>query len=341
MHVHKSGGTSIRASLERTLQPGSLAPRRMEPGAALGSFTDLDALGPEPRARLVVTDEERAELARHHAVAGHFSLPTLSALAPPERIGTVLREPRARVVSHYLYLRFKVALRTLWHPYDAAAAAEGTLVEFLSDRRTAALTDNLTCRLLLRGDPRIDDDEFIAERDLDAIAGAAWERLSELGMVRVLEVPEDVWAGIGELFGIEVEPARANVTGGDGIWPGTLPVPPFGGGEALALLERRSAADAVLYRRTVERLYGAEAVDRLADAAFAEQLVVFGSYTAREDAIDEAGRQASLDLRDALYSRTVERDRHAELLSTITASRSWRLTAPLRRTVLRARRARG
>ena len=341
MHVHKSGGTSIHASLERALPPGSLSPLRMEPGAALGSFAEFDRLAPEQRARVAVTEEERESLGRHRAIVGHFSLPLLSRFAPPERIGTVLREPRARLISHYLYLRFKVALRTLWHPYDLPALADGTLAELLAAPRVAALTDNLTCRMLLRGDDRIRDDAFIDEPDLEPIAEAAWERLAELGLVRILEAPDDVWSGLGELFGVELEPARSNVTASDGIWPGAVPVPPFGGDETLAPLERRTRADAVLYRRAAERLYGAEAVDRLAEAAYAEQLVVYGSYTARADTIANGDRTASEDLRNALHTRTLDRDQHAELLRTITGSRSWRMTAPLRRTMTRARRLRG
>src|SRR5687767_13254551 len=104
MHVPKSAGTSMHVALERALPHGSVAPRRMDPAAFCG-FDDFDRLGEEARVVVAADDGEVDALAGYRAVSGHFALSTLTRLAHERRIGTVLREPRARLISHYLYLR--------------------------------------------------------------------------------------------------------------------------------------------------------------------------------------------------------------------------------------------
>jgi len=279
MHVPKSAGTSFRIALAAALPPGSLSPKQMEP-SSFHSFRAFDRLGPDARAVVAANDEEIRALADHPAVFGHFSLATLAALTPPSRIGTVVREPRARLLSHYLYLRLSVSLRTTWAAYGIHTAAEQPLTAFLTEPRVAPATDNSTCRMLLHGDPRIRDAHFIPEAELASVAEAAWERLDELGFVGMLEAPDAAWRGLGALFGVDLSPARQNVIGEGEIQPEMLPVPSLGGAEALELVERRTAADAVLYERIARRFAGGEeAARRLADAAFAEQLVRYGSFT--------------------------------------------------------------
>ena len=274
MHVQKAAGTSVRRMLQAALPPGSLAPRHQE-AANFCLFDDFDGLRPEARAVVAATDTELAELAGHLAVCGHFSLPTLRRLTPPARIATVLREPRTRVLSYYLHLRTSPALRELWSHYGIHRFAAGSPAEFLAEPRVARTSDNRVCRMLLEGDPRIRDGEFIAEGDLEAVADAAWARLEELGFVGLVEEPEEAWRGVGALFGVRLDPVRANVTG-EAVVPGSLPAPPLG--DALELLERRSAADLVVYRRVVARTRGADDARRFADAAFAEGLTRYDSF---------------------------------------------------------------
>ena len=279
MHVQKCGGTSIRATLEAALPAGSLAPRRMEP-ASFASFDDFDRLAPEARAVVAATEAEIRSLADCPVICGHITLPTLATFAPPSRIGTVLREPRARLISYYLFLRFTVALRTLWPAYGIHSPAERPIAEFLAEPRIATVTDNRTCRMLLHGDPRIRDREFIADHEIEPVAEAAMKRLDGLGFVGVLERPKEMWSGLGEFFAADLSPARRNVTGEAEVQPGMLPAPPFDGPTALELLERRSAADATLYRHVVARFEGDETRARkFADAALADGLVRYGAFT--------------------------------------------------------------
>jgi hypothetical protein len=278
MHVQKVAGQSLHAALSAALPPGSLAPRRMEP-ANFCCFDDFDALGEEARARVAIGEHELAELGGYTAVFGHFTLPTLARLAPLARIGTVLREPRARVLSFYVFLRCKVELRTMWAPYDVHVPAEEPLAGFLAEPRIARAIDNRVCRVVMHGDPAIRDGEFIADADIEPLAEATVERLERLGFVGLLEKPDEVWRGVGDLFGVELAPACENVSGEGEVWPGGLPVPPFGGREVIDLLERRTRADAIVYRRIAARARGDEGALRLAEAAFADALVRYESFT--------------------------------------------------------------
>jgi hypothetical protein len=279
MHVQKCAGSSVRAMLEAALPPGSLSPRRID-RANFASFDDFGGLSPEARASVVVDEADFRELAAYPAVCGHLSLPTLAALAPPSRIATILREPRARLLSYYLHLRFSVALRTIWAHYGVHRPAERPLPEFLSEASLATTIDNRVCRMLLHGDPRIRDGDFVAEGDVERLAEEAWARLEQLGFVGILERPDEAWRGLGEHFGVELRPVRRNVSGAAEVQPGMLPVPLLGGADTLELLERRTAADAIVFQRLAARLEGGErAAHRLAEAAFAEQLVRYGSFT--------------------------------------------------------------
>jgi hypothetical protein len=345
LHVPKSAGTSVRDMLEAALPSGSLAYRRTEP-STFCSFDDFGRLTPEAREEIAVTDAEIRALAEYPAICGHFSLQTLERLAPRANIATVLREPRSRLISQYLYLRFKTGLRTRWAAYGIHTAAEGTLWELLGDPRVATATDNKACRMLLHGDARIQDGRFIDAGELEPVAEAAWERLKDLGFVGILERPGEAWSGVGEHFGVELRPEYRNVTGGEEIQPGMLPVPLLGGTATLDLLERRSAADAILYRRVASRFVdGDEQARSLADSAFAEQLVRYGEFTSTAVVELEDERRALAVLTAEVED---ERRRHAQTraqlqacseglarstatLETLTRSRSWRLTSPLRR----------
>jgi hypothetical protein len=250
----------------------------MEP-ANFCCFDAFDRMSEDARARVAIDGDEVMALGGYAAVFGHFTLPTLARLAPPARIATVLREPRARVLSYYVYLRCKVALRTMWAPYDVHVSAERPLAEFLAEPRMATTIDNRVCRMVNHGDPAVRDGEFIAEADLEPLADATVERLGELGFVGLVEEPEEMWRGVGDLFGVKLTPERKNVTGEEEAWPGSLPVPPLGGADVLELLERRTRGDAIVYHRIAAGAHGHEGARRLAEAAFAEALVRYGSFT--------------------------------------------------------------
>jgi len=103
------------------------------------------------------------------------------------------------------------------------------------------------------------------------------------------------------------------------------------GEEALALVQRRSAADAILHRRVAARHCGGEpGARRLADAAFAEQLVRYGALTSKATLELDLERRAAAGVRATLEARSAELERAREMLDVVWSSRSWRLTSPLR-----------
>ncbi len=315
MHVPKTAGISLRAALASALPPHSIAPQLMDP-AALGGFRDFDLLSPEVRQIVAATPAELDGLGHHAAIFGHFTLPNLLRHAPLERIATVLREPRSRIISHYLFFRFSGAIRTLWGPAALHKPAEASLQKFLLDPSAAHVTDNCVCRMLLRGDPRIPPADFIASTDVEALAERAWEQLSGFGFVGFIEQPDSVWRGVGNHFGVKLAPMRMNVTAEVEIAADVDPVPWSGAAETLELLERRSVADSILYRRIVAAAVGEAAAERTEEAAFAGALIRLGAFS------------------DAAPSWNQARAAQAAL-EAVLRSRSWRLTEPLRRLRMR------
>ena len=222
MHVPKSGGSSIHAALEAALSPGSLAPQRFDT-SLFCDFGDFHLMRPETRSRIVTSPEEVRSLGQYRAVSGHFSLPTLLQVADAPSIATVLREPRARLLSLYMFWRTP-AVGELMLPYDADAHAQRPLWEFLSEPLLAPSIDNQVCRLLLHGDPRLPVSDFAAVADIESIAADAIERLDTLGFVGILDSGRDLWRGLARLFGVELTPARAeshrgtSLSDGFGAW---------------------------------------------------------------------------------------------------------------------------
>jgi hypothetical protein len=361
LHLPKSGGMSIHAALEAALAPGSLAPQRFDT-SVFCDFNDFELLRPEARSQIAASPGEIQSLRRYRAVSGHFSLPTLLQIAPASSIATVLREPRTRLLSLYLYWRTPDIGEPL-APYRANEHARRPLSEFLSEPRLAAAVDNQVCRMLLYGDPRLPELGFAAPSEIDAIASDAIDRLDRLGFTGVLELNESVWRGVGQLFGVKLVPIEVNVTG-EPVRPTAAPLAgqKLLTADALDLIEQRSASDLIVYDHVLARA-GLDSCERrrLADCAFAGQLVKMGDLVGRSAA--EAAEHAETAevlrsqlreqerWRDELHETCVrlstqeravqeldeevrrgneEVDRLRRWLDAEHASASWRLTAPLR-----------
>lgn len=266
---------SVHAALEAALPPGSLTSRRMDT-SVICDFRDFDALDATVRNLMAVTDDDIRSMRQSAAISGHFSLTTLLSLTSPQAIGTILREPRARTLSLYLYWRTPTIFDAV-RPYRAHEHALLPLDRFLNEPRVAPAVDNQICRMLLYGDPRMPTDGFIAPSDINAVASDAIAQLDTLGSVGVLELGDSAWRGLDQLFDVHLEPGRMNVTG-----ELKNPVPLRVGEEVRAsaildLIEQRNAADKIVYDHALG-LAGirADARQRLARSAFADQLVRLG-----------------------------------------------------------------
>lgn len=327
LHVPKSAGTSLRAALEAAFPPGSVAPQGFDT-SLFCDFDEFDRLAAPARAAVVVGDEADA-LAGYRIVSGHFSLPTLERVAPRSAVATVLREPRARLLSLYAYLRLTPDVDRTWAPYEVPGS-RGTLDDVLAEPRAAHVVCSQLCRMLLGDDdPRLPPAAFARPDDAEAIAHDAEERLAGLGFVGILELGDATWAGLSRHFGAELRPVRANETGADGL--AAVPEPVAGISEhTLELLEARTASERLVYESVIaERLGSREQARRVADSAFAAQLVRFGELM---------GQTAARAELDAARGEVAWRDAHIRALE---GSRSWRLTAPLRRARNVVRRRRG
>jgi hypothetical protein len=351
LHVPKSAGSSILTALEAALPPGSLAPRRFD-ASVFCDFDDIDLLRPEMRAKIAVGPREVQSLARYRAITGHFGLSTLLQVTDASSIATVLREPRTRLLSLYMYWRTP-GLDDPWAPYSPSKHAKQPLFEFLSEPRVAPVVDNQVCRMLLHGDSRLPRQGFAAGHDAATIAADAIELLETLGFVGVVELGTGTWLGVGRLFGVTLAPVSVNVTGA------SIPLFAMGSEEALItadaldLLEKRNAADLLVYDHILARV-GLDSAERrrVRDQAFANQLVKFGDLVGHSAAraaergevietqrheLDERERldteQHKLTVRslhEEVERREEELDEARRRLAAVHASASWQLTSPLR-----------
>jgi len=286
-----------------------LAPQSFDSSLFCG-FDDFELLHPEARSQIAVNLREVQSLSWYRAVAGHFSLPTLLQIANAPSISTVLREPRARLLSLYMYWRTP-GLGDFWAPYRVTQHARRPLSAFLSEPRLAPAVDNQVCRMLLHGDPRLPESGFAVQSDIQAIAADAIALLDTLGFVGVMELGDSAWRGVARLFNVTLEQIKVNMTGElvslTAIGPGETLLT----ADALDLIEQRSAADLLVYDHALTRA-GLDARERrrLSDGASAHQLVKLG------DLVGHSAAQAAKQTRavGVLRSQLEEQRRsHAEL----------------------------
>jgi hypothetical protein len=337
LHVPKSGGTSVYEALRSALPHASLSVKSNDTSTFCYGFTAFEALGREARESLLIEERELDALSRSDIVFGHFSLPTLLRVAPLPSIATVLREPRARLLSLYVWGRLTPGLFEMWKPYPPEADVRRPLDEYLSEPQIAPEVDNVVCRMLLYGDPRIPPLDFISPDHIERLAWDAIDRLDQLGFVGVLERSQATWEGLSRFFGVRLNPTRARVTASAGIVADALPVQAPISERTLDLLDARTAADTLVYIHTLEAGRTDGRVEQIRNSAFAAQLVKLGDLGGSSAAsaqsltcrIADAESQL-VGLAHELNTCQEELRRHRMWLAGIQGSLSWRITAPLR-----------
>lgn len=261
---------SFHAALETALPPDSLAPRRMDSSTICG-FDDFELLKPATRALIAANPDEVRAMRAFPAISGHFLLSALLQITDPAAVGTILREPRARLMSLYMYWRIPGIFDQL-SPYNVQGHALKPFGEFLTDPLLAPATDNQITRMLVGADPRVPYNGFISESDVEGLAEKANTRLDTLGFVGVLELDDTAWEGLGRHFGVELERQEVNVTGEVGD-PMSLAADECLTDGCLDSLERRNMVDRIVYEHGL-RLAGISSVDSpsLQEKAFTDQL---------------------------------------------------------------------
>jgi hypothetical protein len=353
MHIPKSAGTSVHVSLEEALPPGAIGPKRQD-ATLLCGFTALTELDPSTRALLAVDPDEVSALATSPIVSGHFSLPTLLQVTSPSSIATVLREPRARLLSHFAYWRLSTGLRSLWRGYAPLEHALRPLHEFLAEPEVAQATDNLLCRMLLTGDPRIPEADYMT--DPEQIASDAIAALHTLGFVGIVELQEPMWRGLSAFFDAPLSPKFINTTAAESLGSTAPALDLDVTAQTLELISARTAADSMVYRHFLsESGLSSLAAEHVTDAAFASELLRLGNVAGSASSQSRVHARKVAELSEQLATETrhhaetltqlqrvlhdtqvqlqytqEELSRNHSRLEGMRTSLSWRITAPAR-----------
>lgn len=268
LHIPKCAGMSIHAALETAFGTDAVAPKRADATVLCGHTDRVHPTSIRPL--LALDEQEQRDLGAYPLISGHFSASTLLAVTQPRALCTVLREPRARLLSLWSYYRLSHSLRIAWGDFPTVTLARDSFAAFVSAAWAAPVTDNAICRMVLGGHAAIPDDNFIEPGDVERVAEATVAALQRFGFVGIIERGEALWAGLSQFFGATLAPVRTNVTEQD-IDPDAPPVDLAVDEDAVALLHARTAADAIVYRRALAEHVSADSQPFI-DAAFIREI---------------------------------------------------------------------
>ena len=208
MHVPRTSGTTLVHEIGRGMGARRSA-YALDP-VLFGDFTDFDSLA-RPHRRMVHLDARRLPR-RADLIAGHLSRATLRA-SGRESLMTVLREPRSRLLSHWMFWRnhTDAELRPLGRWGERVKLARAPLSVFLSDRTVACQTDNIVTRMLLWPDPRIPVDGHIEPDADEGLREAAIAALDRFAFADLIENP-GLHANLGSWLGMSLRYERRNET---------------------------------------------------------------------------------------------------------------------------------
>jgi hypothetical protein len=185
MHVPKTSGSALANGLISALSPR----RRLlcYDQVLFGSFTDFQTISAEirsiifPDAALMPEDSDY--------VGGHISFVTLRSRYPEAQLVTFLREPRSRVLSHWLYGRSHTDnMLANWGDWgNIVRKFRLPLSDFLKCHDVASMIDNVTLRMLIFPHPLVPSADFIQERNDQILIEEALGRLKEFSHVDYVE----------------------------------------------------------------------------------------------------------------------------------------------------------
>jgi hypothetical protein len=254
MHIMKTSGVALRAGLREVL-PSPEYIGGFDRGY-FGAFRSFETMSPEIRQGI---HEALPPANGIDFVTGHMAYSTLIRGLPAARFMTVLREPRSRILSLWMYWRSmsdeEVSLFGAWR--RIIRLTRQPLIEFLNHPEAACQTDNVYVRMLLWPHPLIPDDGFIDSASDGRLAREAAGRLKTFDFTDVIENPrleDNVRAFLTRPFVYR----RANESP---PMPSELRVPLEEEltGEALLLVGHRSRLDRELWRAiAAERIAGAD-----------------------------------------------------------------------------------
>jgi hypothetical protein len=186
MHIGKTSGTALTAGL-RAVLPFTPCITGFDHWA-FGAFRSFESISPEARLTIYETLPPADGI---DFVMGHMAYSTLKQGRPAARFMTVLREPRSRILSQWMFGR-SISDETL-RPWGAwgrvARLARQPLAAYLRHPEVAYQTDNIAVRMLLWPHPLIPDDGFIDSASDERLQSEAVTRLKAFDFVDVIENP--------------------------------------------------------------------------------------------------------------------------------------------------------
>jgi regulator of replication initiation timing len=262
MQVPKTSGSGLTIGLCEVL-PATARIHGWDHGF-FGAFRQFETMSPELQREIY---EALPPANGIDFVYGQIAYSTLIRGRPAARLMTVLREPRARILSLWLYWRSfsdeRHAIAGAWGCIQRLTRQP--LAEFLNRPEAACQTDNVYVRRLLWPHPLIPDDGFIDSASDERLASEAVARLKAFDFTDVIENPRlevnvraflarpFVYRRVNEAavrseFGVRLEEELA--------------------GEARLLIEHRSRLDRELWRAVAsERMAGVD-LTALSDDTF-------------------------------------------------------------------------
>jgi len=187
MHIPKAAGTALRLGLER-----AVAPRRSVVGYCrehFGAFDRFDTMSPDVRSRVFLTPD--AVPVGADFIHGHISDSFLRHAYPGAQFVTLLREPRARLLSLWAFCRTQPdAFLASWGAWaDRIRRAHAPLRMFLTDPTLASITDNVAVRMIAGPHRLIPNDAVIAPGADATLIEQAIVRLRCYAFVDLVEDP--------------------------------------------------------------------------------------------------------------------------------------------------------
>lgn len=229
-----------------------------------GAFRQFETMSPELRDEVY---EDLPAANGNDFVYGQIGYSTLVRGRPTARLMTVLREPRTRILSLWMYWRSfsdeSLAIAGEWGRVQRLTRQP--LAEFLNRPEAACQTDNVYVRRLLWPHPLIPDDGFIDSASDERLVSEAAARLKTFDFIDVVENPrleDNVRAFLARPFVYK----RVNET---------VVRPEFGvpleeelTDEALRLLEHRSRLGQKLWRAVASECIAGVDLTDLSDDTF-------------------------------------------------------------------------
>jgi hypothetical protein len=288
-HIPKTAGTSLREAVVASLRPEVVFNGFGR--AALGSFSDIDSLHPSIR-RLIALDSADFP-ADVQFISGHIAPSETRARFPEADHFTVLREPRVRLVSNWLFARAHsdFNLRRWGGLATWMRAARSPLLDYVDNRDVAAHVDNVSLRFLLWPHDLIPSDGFIDPIHDDELFEEAVAMLDTFAYVGIVEDPNYV-ADLGEWLGRPLSLERLQQVSGL-AQPDSPDLAAEVSGGGADLLRWRTRIDARLWSHLAARAFAAAEVDEVRERAY-------------QDAVDRYSILVTRPVRESYPRRILE-----------------------------------